>query len=200
MALRPFRLCDASDLYHRAHDGRRDRRRTIVRRRRSDPSPSCVDPRSAARDPAGCRRRGEIVTPRAAALARGPPVGDGKLGRVRGAAGRAIPVSSADIGLASGTSCTRESGDRARCLSPRRHAHSAHSRPGLEAERTSSSCSWISRGQASIAADASQASHSCRAARGCRPPAHLLPPPSQPLRSRPHAPESTRERHAASAR
>ena len=39
----------------RAHDGRRDRRRTIVRRGRSDPSPSCLDSRSCARDTAGRR-------------------------------------------------------------------------------------------------------------------------------------------------
>ena len=39
----------------RAHDGRRDRRRTIVRRGRSDPSPSCLDSRSSARDTAGRR-------------------------------------------------------------------------------------------------------------------------------------------------
>ena len=39
----------------RAHDGRRDRRRTIVRRDRSDPSPSCLDSRSSARDTAGRR-------------------------------------------------------------------------------------------------------------------------------------------------
>ena len=37
----------------RAHDGRRDRRRTIVHRDRSDPSPSCLDSRSSARDTAG---------------------------------------------------------------------------------------------------------------------------------------------------
>ena len=39
----------------RAHDGRRDRRRTFVRRGRSDPSPSCLDSRSSARDTAGRR-------------------------------------------------------------------------------------------------------------------------------------------------
>ena len=42
----------------RAHDGRRDRRRTIVRRGRSDPSPSCLDSRSSARDTAGRGRPG----------------------------------------------------------------------------------------------------------------------------------------------
>ncbi len=42
----------------RAHDGRRDRWRTIVRRRRSDPSPSCLDSRSSARDTAGRPRTG----------------------------------------------------------------------------------------------------------------------------------------------
>ena len=39
----------------RAHDGRRDRRRTTVHRGRSDPSPSCLDSRSCARDTAGRR-------------------------------------------------------------------------------------------------------------------------------------------------
>ena len=39
----------------RAHDGRRDRRRTFARRGRSDPSPSCLDSRSSARDTAGRR-------------------------------------------------------------------------------------------------------------------------------------------------
>ena len=39
----------------RAHDSRRDPRRTIVRRRRSDPSPSCLDSRSSTRDTAGRR-------------------------------------------------------------------------------------------------------------------------------------------------
>ena len=39
--------------------------------------------------------------------------------------GGAIPGRSADVRSASGTSCARESGDRARCLSPRRQAHTA---------------------------------------------------------------------------
>ena len=39
----------------RAHDGRRDRRRTFAHRDRSDPSPSCLDSRSSARDKAGRR-------------------------------------------------------------------------------------------------------------------------------------------------
>ena len=49
-------------------------------------------------------------------LARGTPIGDGELGRVRGAEGRAIPDSAADVRLASGASCALEPGDRARCL------------------------------------------------------------------------------------
>ena len=53
-------------------------------------------------------------------LARGAPIGDGELGRVRGAAGRAIPHGAADVRLASGASCALEPGDRARCLSPER--------------------------------------------------------------------------------
>ena len=55
----PCRFCSRPFVFatrrtvRRAHDGRRDRRRTIVHRDRSDPSPSCLDSRSSARNTAG---------------------------------------------------------------------------------------------------------------------------------------------------
>ena len=47
----------------RAHDGRRDRRRTIAHRDRSDPSPSCLDSRSCARNTAGRATRRDVSRP-----------------------------------------------------------------------------------------------------------------------------------------
>ena len=62
--------------------------------------------------------RRDVSRPGPAVLARGAPIGDGELGRVRGAAGRAVPDSVADVRLARGASCALEPGDRARCLEP----------------------------------------------------------------------------------
>ncbi len=77
--------------------------------------------------------RRDVSRPGRLVLARGAPIGDGELGRVRGTAGRAIPDRAADVRLASGASCALEPGDRARCLSPRQHGYTAHSRPRVEA-------------------------------------------------------------------
>ena len=63
--------------------------------------------------------RRDVSRPGRLVLARGAPIGDGELGRVRGTAGRAIPDRAADVRLASGASCALEPGDRARCLGPR---------------------------------------------------------------------------------
>ncbi len=49
---RPFVFATGRTV-RRAHDGRRDRQRTFVHRDRSDPSPSCLDSRSSARNTAG---------------------------------------------------------------------------------------------------------------------------------------------------
>ena len=88
----------------RAHDRRRDRRRTFAHRDRSDPSPSCLDSRSDAGDAAGRRDPARCVAVRPAVLARRPPIACGELGRVRGTARRAIPDRAADVRLASGAS------------------------------------------------------------------------------------------------
>ena len=113
------------------HDGRRDRRRTIVRRHRSDPSSSCVDSRSCAGHSRGGAIRRDVSRP-GRLLARRPPIAYGELGRLRGARRRAAAVSAVDIRLARGASLALEPHDRTRRFGSRRDGHPARSRACLE--------------------------------------------------------------------
>ena len=90
--------------------------------------------------------RRDVSRPGRLVLARGAPIGDGELGRVRGTAGRAIPYGAPDVRLASSASCALEPGDRARCLSPTKTGTHGSVSPTFGGERTDSSCSSISRG------------------------------------------------------
>ena len=114
--------------------------------------------------------RRDMSRPGRLVLARGAPIGDGALGRVRGAARRAIPYGAPDVRLASGASCALEPGDRARCLSPRslnqrRQGHPSHSRPGVEASGRTPRAPRFLVARAGRAGHESD-SQSCRAAGG----------------------------------
>ena len=143
--------------------------------------------------------RRDVSRPGRLVLARGAPIGDGELGRVRGAAGRAIPDRAADVRLASGASCALEPGDRARCLSPRRQGHTAQSRPRVEASgRTARAPRFLVArvGRAGRQSD----SQSCRVAGG-RLHARICSHRRAGRAAVGHnAVESTCERSAASAR
>ena len=149
-----------------------------------NPSPSCLDSRSSARDTAGRGDAARRVAARAAGLARGPPIGDGELGRVRGAAGRAIPDRAADVRLASGASCALEPGDRARCLSPRRAGTHGSRLAQVWRRADGQLCSSISRGPRRSRRTPIRLSVLSSCWRQS-PRAHLLPPPSRPRRCRP---------------
>ena len=184
----------------RAHDGRRDRRRTIVRRRRSDPSSSCVDSRSCAGHTAVGATRRDVVATRAAVLARRPPIADGELGRLRGARRRAVAVRAVDIRLARGASLTLESHDRTRRFGSRRDGHPAHVSRMSGRGRTGSSFCSIFRGPGLAASDANQTLDSCRATGGSLEATCCARHGAGRAAVGHDAPESTLERSAASAR
>ena len=105
---------------HRADDGRRDRRRTIVRRRRSNPSPSCINSPKL--------RQGHRRSTRPGVMCRGPAgcTGTPAANRRRRIGTRSKHRGASQVLTAPPTSVERqvhralfEPGNRARCLGPR---------------------------------------------------------------------------------
>ncbi len=143
--------------------------------------------------------RRDVSRPGRLVLARGAPIGDGELGRLRGARRRAASVSAVDTRLARGTSLPLEPHDRTRRFGSRRDGHPPHSRACLEEGGRAPRSARFSVARTGLITRQSD-SQSCRAAGGrleatgcARHGAGRAPVGHD-------APESTCDRSAASAR
>jgi hypothetical protein len=92
--------------------------RTIVRRGSIQSFAVMSGFTKCSRDTAGRRGRRDTSRPGRLYWLAGTPIGDGELGRVRGAEGEPF-LTGRRVRLASGAWCALEPGDRARCLRSR---------------------------------------------------------------------------------